>query len=885
MNSPIRYLKTLLRRRRLDREAREELRFHLEMDVAERVRRGSSEAEARRQARLALGDLEPVAEALAERRPGAGLESLALDLRRSARGLGRSPGYAVVSALLVALGIGASTTIFTLVERVLLRPLPFPDPERLVRIFETSPERGVAATGVARGNLAAWRLESASFDGMALGYSMGRTLTDGDVSEVVLAAQVTCDFFPLLRLSALHGRVFTEDECRRATYSNSAAPSGADPVVVLGHGLWRRRFGADPAVVGRTVAIERIPFRIIGVLPAELELPEPGVDAFLAWELEQSLPFDQRYTSALARLRAGVAPAAAQQELATIAARLARQHPESNRNWGVSLVPLHEQTTAGARPVLLLLLGASGLLLLIACGNVAILSYARGSARSQEAALCLALGASRGRILRQGLLESGMLALAGGALGALLARLAIGGVPRLWPDLPRVHELGLDGAALGFAIAATLVAALVAGALPAWRVAGTDPRAAFDGAPRTTAARPAQRVRDALVVAEVALTVMLLAGAGLLVRSVASLKSADPGFDPAGVVVAPIFLDAQQYPSGEKSRDYYARLFQRLRALPGVAAVGGATTLPTSPLGPDFARPVWPAGAAADSGDRQQAWIRMITPGYLEALRIPVVEGRAFTDADAPGAKPVLAVSQTLARALWPGASAVGKTLVVDYSSAGTYPYEVVGVIGDVRFRGPRSQPLAEVFFPHAQRSYLILNVAVRTAAGAAPVAAEVRRVLREIDPQKPAHGVQRLDDLVGATFTRERRAMQLLVGFAAAACLLSGLGMYGMLAYRVRQRAAEIGVRMSLGATRARIVRWIAAEGARLLAIGTLLGFPGAAAAGGWIEGLLYGVRPADAVTVLGVLLALVLLGALATVLPAWRAARLDPVAALRRG
>lgn len=884
MPSLLRYLRALARRPRLDREAREELRFHVEMFVAERVRAGASEAEARRQARLELGDPGPVAEQLADARPGAAAEALAHDLRQAARGLARSPGFALVSVLLLGLGVGASTANFSLVERVLLRPLPFPGAERLVRLFETSPEGG-APTGVARGNLAAWRAEARLFDGMALGYAMGRTLSDDGGSEVVLSAQVTCGFFPLLGVKALHGRTFTEDECRRATYSSAAAPSGPDPVVVLGHGLWRRRFGADPGVVGRTVSIERVPFRVIGVLGSELALPEPGAEAYLAWELEESLPHDQRYTTALGRLRAGATAAAAEAELARVAERLAAERPESNRGWGVRVVALHEQTTAAARGALLLLLGASGLLLLIACGNVAILAYARSASRAREAALRLALGASRGRILRQGLLEAGLVAGTGGALGALLAALAVAGVPRAWPELPRVHELGLDAAALAFALLASFAAALLAGALPAWRVARTDPRAALEDGPRSTAGRPAQRARDALVVAEIALTVVLLAGAGLLARSVATLAAADPGFDPEGVLVAPVFLDGQQYGSGEKSRAYYARLFERLRALPGVASVGGATTLPASPLGPDFARPVWPEGRQGDERAVRHAWIRMITPGYLETLRIPVVEGRPFSDADAPKAKPVVAVSQSLARALWPGESAIGKSLVVDYSSAGTYPYEVVGVVRDVRFRGPRSEPLAEVYYPHAQRSYLILNVALRAEPGAPALAADVRRVLAEIDPQKPAHGVHRLPDLLGATYARERRVTQLLAFFAAVACLLSGLGVYGMLAYRVRQRATEIGIRVSLGATRARIAGWVAAEGARLVGAGTLLGLAGAGLGARSLEGLLYGVEPHDPATLLGVLLALSLLLGWASVLPAWRAARLDPAALLRHG
>jgi putative ABC transport system permease protein len=317
--------------------------------------------------------------------------------------------------------------------------------------------------------------------------------------------------------------------------------------------------------------------------------------------------------------------------------------------------------------------------------------------------------------------------------------------------------------------------------------------------------------------------------------------------------------------------------------LPGVVAVGGATTLPTSPLGPDFQRPVWPAGREGDPRAVRQAWVRMITPDYLDVLRLRLAEGRRFTDADAPGAPPVVAVSETLARALWPSESAVGKTLVADYG--GTYSYTVVGVLGDVRFRGPRSETLAEVFLPHAQRPYLILNVALRHAPGAPPLAPEVRRVLRDIDPQKPPHGVHRLADLLGATLTRERRAMQVLVGFAGVACLLAGLGVYGMLAYRVRQRRPEIGVRLALGASQGRILRWIMGEGVRLMARGVALGALGALVGMPLLDDLLYGVTARDPLTAMSVLAVLAVLGALATFPPAWRATRVDPASVLRQG
>ncbi|MCL4820773.1 MAG: ABC transporter permease [Vicinamibacteria bacterium] len=878
-----RSLSGLFRRRRAFEEAREELRFHVEMLVAEKRRAGLPEHEARRQARLELGDVEPCAEALAERQPGAGREAWARDLRHAARRLRRAPGFSLAAAGLLALGIGASTAIFTLVDQALLRPLPYPRPESIVRLFETSEVRGVARTGVSRGNLAAWRREARSFESLALGYVTGRTLSGGGGdAEVLATAQVSCDFFPLLGVAARHGRTFHPDECHAATYSSAAAPTAADPVVVLSHGLWQRRFGGDPGVVGRTVVLERRPFRVIGVLGAPLDLPEPGVEAFLPWELERSLPRDQRYTVALGRLRHGTELAAARHELQALAAAAAAQYPETNAGWSVELVPLHEAVSATARPALLALLAAAFVLLLVACGNAALLFLARGAARAREAALRLALGAPRGRVLREGLLEGLLVATAGGVAGLALAAALVHGAGQAWPELPRAAEIQLDGSSFVFALLAASGAAALAAAGPAWRVACGDPRAAFEAGARTTHG-PERSLRSALVVAEVALSVVLLTGGSLLWRTVHELRETPIGFEARGVWVAPVFLDSTGYPTGAQTRDYYARLLARLRALPGVVAAGAATTLPTSGVGPDFARPVWPAGLAGSPTERAEAWVRMLTPGYLETLGVPVVAGRGFGPEDGPDGPRVVAVSASLARRLWPGGDAVGRSLVVDYASAGTYAYQVVGVFGDVRFRGPRSEPLAEVFFPHAQRSYLIMNVAVRAADGAAPAAA-IRQVFRELDPHKPPQSVHALEDLLGASYRRERRAMELVVAFGACAAGLCGLGLHGLLALGVVTRQREIAVRIALGAGRLRLVRGVAGEAVALVVAGAGLGVLLAIGAAPLLGGLLYGVSPADpaAIAASGAALAAVAVASAAG--PAWRAAGLEPARLLRR-
>ena len=737
-------LSALLHADRLDREAVDELAQHVEMAVAEKIGRGIDEAEARRQARIELGHPELARERLRDGRSGSFLDAVRQDTVYAARMLRKRPGLSALCVLTIALGVGASTALFALVEAVVLKPLPFPSPDSLVRVFDTNPEAGIERTGAATGNLADWRRRARLFAGIAGYYSMGRTLTADDASEVVLAAQVSEDFFPVLGIGAAVGRTFTAEEVVRARFNSAAAPEGADPVVVIAHGLWQRRFGGDPRIVGRSITVERRAFRVVGVMPSGFAMPEPGVQLWLPWDISGDQPRDQHYLGALARLAEGVTRGQAEDDLNAVARALSEEHPPTNRGWGARLVPLHGEIVGDMGRTLFVLLGAVGLLLLAACANVAVLSLARGLERGPEASIRLALGATRGRLVRQFLVESVLLAGLGGALGALGAALVVVGLRRAEADLPRLHEISLDPLALLFAVAATTVCALVAG-LPyaSRRARGGTGSGLLEGASRATSAPARQRLRDALVVAEIALAVVLLAGAGLLVRSYERLRGLDPGFDAKGVLVAPIFLDMQTYGSGDKTRAYYARLFERLEALPGVVSVGAATALPTSPLGPDFERPVWPEERPGEERARRQAWVRMVTPRYFETLGIRVREGRAFAETDRPSSPRAVILSEGLARRLWPEGRALGRRLVVDYSTAGTYGYDVVGVVNDVRFGGPRSEARQEIYLPHAQRPYLVLNVALRTAGEPRHLAPAVRAVLHELDAQKPAHGLR----------------------------------------------------------------------------------------------------------------------------------------------
>ena len=876
----------VVRRRRVAADTDDELALHVELLVAERIERGMSEAEARRQVAVAVGRVDAAREQVAEERTGFAVEQLGRELRHAARLLCRAPGLALTSVLTIAVGIGASTALFALVDAVVLRPLPYPDAGRLVRIVDTNTQSGIDRTGVTTGNLHDWRRRATAFSAIAGHYAMGRTLSVGGEAEVVIGAQVTADFFAVAGTAPALGRTFTPEEVAAATFSTAVMPTSPSPVVIIADGLWRSRFGADPAVVGRTILLERRPFTVVGVMPPRFALPDRDVQIWLPWHVDADSPRDQHFVGATARLAPGVALDEAERQLAGVAAELAVEYPETNHGWSVRLLPLAEDTVGTAADALWLLLGAVALLLAVASANVALLTLLRGLDRATDTALRLALGASSARLVREFLMESLLLATAGGLLGAAIAGALLRALPMLAPDLPRVDEVTLDGRVLVFAMAVTTTVALLSGLPPAWRRARLAPASALaDSSTRATGGGRRHLFRDGMVVAQVALAVVLLLGSGLLVRSVRALGAVDPGYDPRGVLVVPVFLDSQGYASGERSRTYYRTLFDAMASLPGVVAVGGATTVPTSPLGPDFERPVWPEGTTPAAANRTPASVRVVTPGTFAALGLRVAGGRALDDRDTPTGPLVVMVNESLARRLWPGQSPVGRQLVVDYSTAGTYPYEIVGVVADTRFRGPRSQPQPEIFLAHAQRPYLILNVVVKAAGDPRSLIPAVRSALRQVDPLKPPQGVYQLEDLLGATYVRDRQVMTTMLVFAAAATFLAVLSVYGVLSQRVRERSREIGIRIALGATAAGLVAWVGRAGARLIGLGLVLGLMVAWAASNALDGLLFEVAPTDARTGTTVVAAIWIVGLVATLVPSWRATRIDPVAILRRG
>ena len=621
-----------------------------------------------------------------------------------------------------------------------------------------------------------------SFRGIAGHYTMGRTLTLDSESEVVLSAQVTEDFFPVLGVQAALGRAPTPDETRIALFNSAAAPVSPDPVVVLGYGLWQRRFGADPGVVGRTILVERRPMRVVGVMPEGFAMPAPDVQLFLPWGLPETPPRDQHYVSGLARLGPGATLAQAEAELRGVAGALAAEYPRTNEGWSVRLVPLQEDLVGGARLTLLVLLLAVALVLVVACANVALLSLARSLERLPEASLRHALGASRERLLRQFLMEPLLVSLAGGALGILLAELGLTLLKQAGAGVPRLHEVGLDPLALGFAAVATLLAALVSGLPVALRLSRTEPSrtspqqragSPVGGATRSATGSWSPRWRWPSCYSP---------APACSCAATSACRRSIPASTRAGCWWPPCSWTWSSTEAARRAGSTTRRSSSGCAGLPGVLAAGAATALPASPLGPDFERPVWPEGAADDERPLRSAWVRMVTNDYFRTLGMRTLAGRAFDERDSPTAPRSVILSEDLARRLYPGGAAVGRRLVVDYSTAGTYPYDVVGVVGDVRFSGPRAEARHEIYLPHAQRPYLVMNVAVRSSGDPRLLAPAVRQVLHELDPAKPAHGLYDLSELVGATYARDRYLMLVLSAFAAVAVLLALVGVHGVL-------------------------------------------------------------------------------------------------------
>jgi putative ABC transport system permease protein len=806
------------------------------------------------------------------------------DFRQALRGLAHRPGFVLTASITLAVGIGFATALFSVIEAVLLRPLPYPEPERLVYLFEVQ-EAEVERHGPAPANVLDWRRESRALSDVAAWWIASTTLL-GDSeqgSEEVPSAQVTVDFFDVIGVPPLLGRTFDPGEV-----------SSGERVAVLSYELWQRRFAGDEEVVGRDIRFLDGSWRILGVMPAAFRTPgtlRGEVQLFIPWDFARDYahhsgpPRDWRFLQAAARIAPGVSLNEAQAELDSISQGLAELHPATNRGWRVALVPVREVLVGKARPALLVLAGAVLFLLLLSCTNVAGLLLVRASARSRELAVRTALGASRGRLARQLLFESSFLAIAGGVLGVAIASGAVALLIRFQPGgIFRIEETVLDARVLAFALAASALAGLSSGLAPAFQSATFAPAESLKGSGGVVSLdRRRLRFRSALVAFEIGLSVVLLVGTTLLLRSFDRVLRVDPGFDPEKLLVVRMRLDDEKYRKGG-AHLYYSQLLSEIRALPGVDAAGGSTALPMDSVDVDFDRPFWRDGEPRPAGGGPGVRLRMTTTGYFETMRIPLVEGRIFGEGDDRTKPRVLIVNETMARRTWPGESAVSKRLVLDYQDSHAV-YEVVGVVGDTRFEGYRSEPAPEAYIPHAQNPYLPMNLVIRAAPGSSPLALApvVRERVLQLDPNEPVHSLAEMSELAGSSIAHDRFSAAVMTAFGAMALLLATIGLYGVVSQSVSQRQREMGLRMALGADRNEILVLVLGSGLRIAIEGALLGVLGAIAGGRFLATVLFETSPSEPGAILLSVAISMATVVLACALPASRAARLDPKTTLQ--
>ncbi|HEY4597805.1 MAG TPA: ABC transporter permease [Thermoanaerobaculia bacterium] len=796
------------------------------------------------------------------------------DIRFGLRTLAKTPGTTLAALIALALGIGANSAIFSVVSGVLLKPLPYPEPDRLMSLINKNPQAGLPRFPLSIPDFEDFRRQTRTFEGLAA-YMTGRfNLTGGDRPEAIQGAAVTAGFFHILRREPVLGQAFRPEDER----------PGGGKVVVLSEGLWRRRFGADRGIVGRGVILDGESYTVLGVAPSGLDYPEKR-ELWVPLTLDGKPSRGAHYLSVVGRLKPGATLKQARAEMTEIAGRLERQYPDSNTGWGTVVIPLAELEVEDIRTALLILLVFVGFVLLIAVADVANLLLARVASRDREIALRTVLGAGRGRLVRQMLTETLILFLAGGAVGLLLAAWGVRALVALDPEgIPRSGEIHLDSRVLLFTLAVSLGAGLLCGLVPALTVAGRRLGEALKEGGRAVAGSIRGRlVRDGLVLAQIALTLALLLGAGLLIRSFARLRSVDPGFRPQGVLTAGMDLPPAKYPDKQRQIAFYQALLERVRALPGVEQAGVFFPLPLS--GDDMILIFAVEGRPAPPPNQEPATsVRSVTPGALEALGIPLRRGRLLTDRDDASAPPVLLVNEAMAAQIWPHQDPIGQR--VTFGSAKNPQarwYTVVGVVGNVRHEALSQAPGPEAYWPHLQTPLPGPYLVLRGKGDPARFVAPVRAAVAEVDPDLPLNKVAPMTQLVAASLAQSRFKAVLLALFAGLALVLAVVGVYGVVSYSVAQRAHEIGIRMALGARPVDVLRSVLAEGAKLTAAGTAVGLAGALVLTRYLRTLLYQLSPNDPVVLAGAAALLGLVSLAAVWMPARRATKVHPIQALR--
>jgi predicted permease len=860
---------------RVDQEFTEEIQAYLDMLTGEKIKQGLTPQEARRNALIELGGVEQVHEKVREIRMGHFIETAWRDVRFGVRALVHSPVFSIVTVLSLALGIGANTAIFSVVNGLLLRPLQYPESERIVDVWHTPPQQsfpGLDKFSVSPANYLDWKSQSSVFEQMAVYGYAGMSLSTSDDPLPLISATVSSDFFSVLRSNAIQGRTFTPDD----------EQPGRNQVVVISQGLWQRAFGANPNIIGQTLTLNSRSFTVVGIMPPRFEFPrEAELWVPLAWDDKERQVRSIHDYLVIARLKPNVSPEQAQAEMSTISSRLEQQYPEENKGWGARVIPLREDLVGDIRTALLVLFCAVGFVLLIACANVANLMLARGANRQKEMAVRIALGAGRARLVRQLLTESVLLAVTGGVLGLLLAVWGIKTLVQLG-SLPNSGGIGIDTWALGFTLLVSFAAGIIIGIVPALQFTRASLSETLkQGSGRTGGSPMKQQTRKALVISEVALSLVLLIGAGLMIRSFWKLQNVNPGFDTTNALTMSVALTPIRYPEPHQQLAFLDRAIEQIKAVPGVVSVGATTTVPLAGGGSTqpFSVEGRPTGAVAE---QPMAQTRYITPDYFRAIGIPLRQGRFFSDHDRDNSVPVVIISEAMARRFWPGENPIGKRLTPSFHIE-QGAREIVGIVGDVKASGLDIDSAAMMYLPYKQAPRPYMSFVVRTGSNPESLVQPVSKAIYSIDKEQALTDIQTMEQVLTKSLSDRRFNMTLLLAFAGVALMLATVGVYGVMNYTVTLRRRELGIRMALGAERRDVLRLVLRQGLTLTLIGVAAGLISAYALTRLMACLLYGVTATDYITFVSVSAVLIAVGLAASYVPARRATKVNPTIALR--
>ncbi len=818
------------------------------------------------------------------------METLWNDLRYGWRVMRRSPGFAAVAVLTLAIGIGANAAIFSIVNGVLLRPLPFPDSSRIVTIWETDPNRNVVRGTASPAEFLDWRDMNHSFAELSAWRSLLFTITGSGDAEQVHGSQVSGNFFRMLGSGPALGRDFSQEDEQQ----------GHEQVAILSYALWQRHYGGDAGVVGQSILLDEKPYTVIGILPRSFSLYgiSPELDIWVPFAFNRAqLNREDHELVIFGRLRPGIAMAQAQAEMETIMAQLKKQYAGIDQENGVRVAGFHDELTKSLRPSIVILLVSVGFVLLIACANVANLMLARAATREREIAVRATLGAGRKRILRQLLTESALLAVIGGVLGIAVAYAGIHLLRGALPppggrgQIPHTEWIGINGSVLAFTLFVSLLTGIIFGLAPAIQVSRSELFESLkEGSRGSTGGRRSHFIQSSLVVSEVALSLMLLVGAGVLIRSFFLIMSDSLGFDPSKVLTMQIFLSDTHYPKAPQVNNFYQRVIEGVGALPGVKSASAANFLPLTGWGGfcDFdiaGRPTPPSGEHFTGQYRVADW------RYLQTMGINVKEGRDLVASDGANTQSVALINEALARRYWSNQDPVGQQIHLKFPDT-RMPWDpqpregwltIVGIVSDVRDWEWGEQKVGQIYLPYTQNASRIMHLVVRSDEDPPQLASAVRSVVHSVDPNQPVTEVRSMDEYLAASVSRRRLSMLLLVLFAGVATLLAAVGIYGVMAYAVTQRSHEIGIRMALGAEPADVLRMVVNDGMKLAGLGLLIGIAASYAAVHYLASQLYGVKAKDPITLMGVSVGLALVAISACYFPARRATRLDPLEALR--